>query len=154
MKKTTHILCMLFVVSIFFACNKLPANGDLEGFWQVTAIQYKNNETYDESVPMKNRKIFWTFQQQLLSIQAYTQPAETNITGETLARFKYSGNTIELNELYVHFRDTDSLLTDPNTKLLEGIGITGNKASFTIEKLNDDNMVLSSDFARILFRKF
>lgn len=140
-------LCTFFLL---LSCDKLPENGKLDGWWQVTEVQFARNGVYDSIVPMKDRKIFWAVQLKLISITGISN----GTTSETLCRFHYSGDRLQLTEMYVHHRDRDDRITDSAFDKLKDTGIDSNQADFTIEALDSKHMQLKSDFARIVFRKF
>ncbi len=144
------LLAILSCTCLLLSCDKLPENGKLDGWWQVTEVQYARDGVYDSIVPMKDRKIFWAVQLKLISIQGISN----GNTNETLSRFYYSGNQLKLTEMYIHYRERDEKITDSGFDKLKDTGINGNQADFVIETLNDKKMQLKSDYARIVFRKF
>ena len=60
MKKRNIFYCLASIClsCIWASCDKLPANGKLDGFWQVTEVQFARNGIYDSVVPMKDRDVF------------------------------------------------------------------------------------------------
>ena len=132
------IILTVCTLLLTLSCEKLPENGKLDGWWQVTEVQFARNGAYDSIVPMKEQKIFWAVQLKLISITGISN----GTTGETLCRFHYAGDRLQLTEMYVHHRDRDAT------------GIDSNQADFAIEALDSKHMQLRSDFARIVFRKF
>ena len=146
-----HLLILtVCTLLLTLSCEKLPENGKLDGWWQVTEVQFARNGAYDSIVPMKEQKIFWAVQLKLISITGISN----GTTGETLCRFHYAGDRLQLTEMYVHHRDRDDRITDPAFSALKATGIDSNQADFAIEALDSKHMQLRSDFARIVFRKF
>ncbi len=143
-------LAALWLCVWLSACDKLPENGDLDGYWQVTEVQFCHDGEYDSIVAMKDRKIFWAVQLKLLSITGITN----NQSNETLCRFSHEGDQLWITSMYVHLRSEDILIEDSTFSALRDTGIDGNQAQFQVEALDDNRMQLRSDFARILFRKF
>lgn len=161
MKTTLYpLLVLLISLQIVTSCDKLPANGDLEGFWQVTGISLHNGEGFGEEVSVKHTKMFWTFQQDLLSI---ITPDNPNLfERELLSRFSHQGNKLDLTQMYIHLRAEDIPITQ---EMLDGqvpeyplnikqYGLNAPTTAFTIRTLNADAMVLESSYARIRLRKF
>ena len=60
---------------------------------------------------------------------------------------------LDVEPLYIHFRDRDSLLTDPQTTCLKDVGIYGNSGHFRVSRLSENHMVLCSDRDSLVFRK-
>lgn len=152
MKKRNIFYCLASIClsCIWASCDKLPASGKLDGFWQVTEVQFARNGIYDSVVPMKDRDVFWGIQLGLLNIQGI----DNGETSQTLCRFSFTGDQLAITDVYINRRGNDSLITDPAFDKLKPTGITGNRAQFQIEKLDANQMQLRSDFARIMFRKF
>ncbi|MCM1107548.1 MAG: lipocalin-like domain-containing protein [Clostridium sp.] len=146
------------------SCDKLPKNGDLEGNWQLVEIGVTDENKVESVEHVKDKKIFWVFQQDLLCIHFYNyallpkEPAEDG-TGmkeysEFFGRFNHQGNTLNLTSLYVHdTRSTDRLL-EADSRLLESSGIIGNHADYTVVSLNKESMTLRSGNTRLTFRIF
>ena len=117
MTKTKYIPIFLLVVTIICSCAKLSDNGKIDGKWHLVELYSKNSpsdETYTEFHQTYDKGIYWMFQMQLLNIRTKTVP-ENVYSRDIIARFKYMGNKLHITQTYVHFRDRDSLITDPNT---------------------------------------
>lgn len=155
MKKILAIITGVVILSaLCVSCDKVPVNGKLDGWWQIMEIHYKTSRgTYDSIVPMKEKQAFWAVQLELMSLQSKKRLSDT-LTTEILNRFHYTGDSLHMFNFYKHYRSEDILITDPNTRLLMPMGIKGIKADFRIDVLNRSNMELTSDYARILFRKY
>lgn len=148
------ILILLSIFCLLCSCDKTPANGDLDGMWQLMeASEADGNGGYANAVSRKADGIYWKFQLQLLMIHSQFEPLNGH-TFDTAARFCRHDNKLDITATYVHFGDRDSLLTDPACTELIPLGIHGNSASYTIEKINGKEMVLSSGHNRLVFRKF
>ena len=149
-------LILLWMMVITLSCDKLPSNGDLDGQWQLMELNRKSSptdEAYNEKSNVKDQKIYWRFQLDLLMI--HTSKAKLNgRTNDTSARFRHQGGELQLTQTYIHEFDKDELITDPNTTILESIGITGNTETFKVEQLNNERMVLVNNKKQLIFRKF
>lgn len=149
-----YILILFSSFCMLCSCDKTPANGDLDGMWQLMeASEADGNGSYANAVSRKEDGIYWNFQLQLLMIHSQFEPLNGH-TFDTAARFTRSGNKLDITATYVHFGDRDSLLADPACGELIPLGIHGNSASYTINKINAKEMVLSSVHNRLVFRKF
>ena len=76
------------------------------------------------------------------------------LTNETLARFDHIGDSLILHHFYRHYRASDSLIANPQTHILNGIGVEGNEARYFVEKLTGNSLRLRSKYARVVLRKF
>ena len=145
----------LLTASLLSSCDKMPENGKLDGMWQLLEVDYKKTGSADSIVNTKDKQIYWAVQFKLISIRnaPYT-PIVEGLTEETMARFRHQGDSILIDEIYLHRRSEDVLVSSEETTLFRTFGIDGNKARFKIEKLSDDQLYLSSGYARLAFRKF
>lgn len=140
---------------VLSGCSKLTDNGPLDGKWQLCEIHSKsdlNAPHYDFShVDYKNQSVYWNFQLNLLSITS--KEMLNTFTTETTARFSYDKTTLHVGPTYIHYRDRDSLLTNPSTTELVPLGIHGNESNFNIKQLNHTTMILCSEYDSLVFYK-
>lgn len=156
--KTKYLIISFLLISFIpsiHSCSKLSDNGDLDGKWQLLEMYSKTTESaanYTEFENKADKRIYWMFQMELLNIRSWTRLE--NVLGEDImARFAHNGNEMRVGPTYVHFRERDSLLTDPSTTLLEPVGIRGNAANFQIKVLNSKSMILCSEKDSLIFKK-
>ena len=147
---------LLIILNYLAACNKMPDDNHLDGQWQLMEIQ-QEKETKDSLFSqVENKKdslIYWRIHMDMLFI--HTHKALLNgYTNDTAAKFIHKNNHLNITSTYIHWDSRDSLLTDPNTTILEPMGISGNAEDFVIEKLNKNQMVLVSGTKKLVFRKF
>ncbi|MBO5181981.1 MAG: lipocalin-like domain-containing protein [Paraprevotella sp.] len=167
MKRITYICLTAFLSVLLYttvSCDKLPKNGDLEGNWQLTEITTYQEDNQPITEDVKYKKIFWNFQLDLLCIHFYNEsykPKDKDGTGynEFFARFNHQGSSLSLPQIYVHdSRSTDRPIEEMEPKddipLLQATGIITPQASFTIETLDKERMVLTNGNTRLVFRKF
>lgn len=151
---------VLSVVVFFAVCSctfKFEEAGDLPGMWQLLTVERKGVVT-----DVKAKKIYWK---------------------ERLGLVQFDSTDIPLHSLYCHLQNTGSMFvmtdfcypsayvseSDDNTWIpfnerdvlfpwgiyaMEEDGGTKVKCEFKVECLNADKMVLQSDSARLVFRKF
>lgn len=148
------ILYIFLACTLAVACEKTPVNGDLDGKWKLYEIHSKlvsTDAAYTQAADVQSAAIYWNFQLQLLSITS----AETlnGHTQETVARFVHEGDNLALTETYIHYRDRDSLIVDPNTTSLQALGIRGNTAQYRVATLTSTRMTLCSTMDSLVFRK-
>ena len=153
-----HIKHLLLVCGLAImgatSCSKLSTNGPIDGMWRLEEMYSKPFSTcnyYSEYIDKRSEGIYWKFQLNLLSI---TSTAMLNgHTTETVARFNYDKDRLQITKTYIHFRDRDSLLTDANTSILQSIGIRGNASNYGIKRLTSSCMILCSENDSLVFYK-
>lgn len=148
------ILLLATTLCLLSSCGKTPENGALDGMWQLMETsEARPDGTFAESVSRKAEGIYWSFQLELLMIHSQGSLLNGH-TFDTAARFRFTGDKLDITQTYIHFDNRDSLLADPATLTLEPLGIRGNAASYDVERLDGKQMVLVSKDYRLVFRKF
>lgn len=138
------------------ACEKTPVNGALDGMWQLMEVSEKSATSesgWAEAKSTKGEGIYWNFQLDLLVIHSQHQSLN-GYTFDTAARFRHEGGRLEVTEMYVHYDNRDSLIVDPATTIFEPLYIRSNQSSYAVEKLTGKQLILCSDYNRLVFRKF
>lgn len=67
-------------------------------------------------------------------------------------RFLYKNDSLFIFNIYLNFRNRDSLIVTPTT-IFEEAGITGSQEGFKVITLNKKNMLLENGNKKLLFRK-
>ncbi len=151
MKSLTIFIAMSALLSAA-SCDKMPENGKLDGMWQIMSVNYAHNSAYDSLVSLRPQKVYMSFQLKLVQIRTGGLSGITKMS-YILSRFKRSGSSLLLYDFYAQRFADDVLLTDSATTVLHCIGIDGLSADFHIDRLDDDQMQLSSSYARLVCRK-
>lgn len=129
------ILSILFIVT---ACDKVPMNGNLDGMWQLMAIQ--NNGTSNVS-DVKGSRLYYSFQLHLVQLNS----------GDAYAHFSHLNDSIVMYDWCKGNLNNDKI-TDPT--VLNKFGLYELRDSFRVEVLTHDKMQLRSRKATLNFRKF
>lgn len=149
-----RLLYTLLACALAVACEKTPVNGELDGKWKLCEMHSKPAATdaaYTQAADVQQEAIYWNFSLRLLSI---TSAGNLNgHTQETVARFAYEGSSLSVTETYIHYRDRDSLIVDPQTTSLQPLGIRGNAARFRVAALTSSRLTLCSEMDSLVFRK-
>jgi putative lipoprotein len=139
------ILLSLVALFCFSACSLEgdgTAAGDLAGMWKCVYI-----EKGAQSVELKDKKVFWSFQGKLLLLED-----KTGDHSWILYHFNKKGNALELKEPYRYDRENgDEPLTEPS--LLAFYGIDDMAVTFRIQQ-SENTMALVSDKVTLHFKKF
>lgn len=129
------ILSVIIVIVALTACGKAPMNGKLDGRWQLMTIDShgKDSLVYPE---------FIYYDIALRVIQLKRTHGEEYETGGILGRFNHTDDS-----LYIRMIHTSK----DNVRYF---GINDTIQHFAVETLTKKKMILSSDYARLNFRKF
>lgn len=151
--KIKHFATILFLLTLVLSCDKLPSNGDLDGKWMLehSYVRSTPEASFDVHTDRRTESISWNFQLDLLSIVSHA--IHNGETTETVARFSVNGDRLDITKTYIHYRDRDVELTDPNTTCLEGVGIRGYADSYRIVSLSSGHLILCSDTDSLIFAK-
>lgn len=124
-----ELLLILWSLILLTGCGKLPINGDLDGQWQILEIRYA-----DDRIETPERA-YYCVQLHTITLRQVNGP---NQTGNMV----YEGDQLSL----------DMPLSDVSD--LRVFGLDDTKETFTVTELSSSRLVLTSDYARISFRKF
>ncbi len=149
------LLLTLLTPVLISSCSNMSDNGPIDGMWHLEKIYTRPDGNASGSYSVEKNcasdRIYWSFQLNLLSIRSAEE--HNGKTSESVARFKLTSTTLDLTAIYVHYRDRDSLLTDPNAVDLSSVGIHGINPSYTIVQLDGNHMRLCSTTDSLVFRK-
>ena len=146
MRKILYVLtlCVLFV-----SCElETSGNEKLDGYWQLSQVDTLATGNVTDT---REALIYWGFQGKLLQIR-FSENGK--YLGEGfLFRFERAKYTLNLSSpILHHLYETDEPIDD--VEILKPYGIYELEEVFSIEELNEDNMVLSNDELRLHFRKY
>ena len=128
------------------SCDKLPMNGKLDGKWQLKTI-IKNSQKKNQ----EDSGIFWSLQLKLCQI-TYMRGLFDGASNIANTRFLYKNDSLFIFNIYLNFRNRDSLIVTPTT-IFEEAGITGSQEGFKVITLNKKDMLLENGNKKLLFRK-
>ncbi len=145
---------LLFACFFLAACDKLPSNGKLDGFWHLVEFAEKGEYSIDVSAEQR----YWAFQHDLLNLRSTRQAIAPGYS-EAFCRFQLTGDELIVSSIYLHpkedrFDADDRLVTDEHTTLFQPFGIWGCRDKFQIEELTSKRLKLRSDHVQLTFRKF
>ncbi len=139
--------CYLLPATCFLSCTiEHIDNGYLDGFWHMERVDTIGGGALD----LSDETLFWAFQARLM----HTQGADESC----YFRFKHSGDTLIISEPYLDHRHEDDenggdiQVTD--TQYISPYGINNLVDTFKVEKLNNNDMILTTKALRLWFKKF
>ena len=137
--KSVLYILLLMMGSIFASCDKLDKNGDLDGAWQLTSLQRREDETV---VADKNSRIYYYFKLDLMELR------EVSDTMYYLARFQHIGDSLIIGPVYQSPFDSLVAISTVNEKF----GIDDGRMH--IINLTHNSLILENKRYKINFRKF
>lgn len=139
------LLSLMLVTTFFSSCEfEMSSNGELDGFWQLTAI---DTLATGSRCDMHASKIYWAVQMHLLEIQD-----KKNVNQYILMRFKNTGDSLILSSPYYNDRDaSDVLITDENVLKPYGLSDLTTRYAMTLHK---DKLILQSETLRLFFQRY
>ena len=142
------LMLMLFLTCSVVSCDKLPRNGKLDGHWQLMEYDGKS---------VKAERTYWSFQLDLLQLKSYTHSPITEVqySGGVVARFSHRGDSLILTKGYLMNRvsQQDILIDSTHKADLKAYGITEFPMRYRVLLLTDEEMTLTTDHHRLVFRK-
>lgn len=130
------------------SCESYLINGDLDGFWQVQAIE--KLETGE--ITSCNNEVFYAFQRHLVQL---TQVNESHVMGQMEARYHANFDWINDSISMGDFREYDLYGSKKEVPLseLKRFGFFQSHTTFHMQ-LSKKQLILTSDSARIIMRKY
>lgn len=146
MRKIVYILT--FCVTLVSCELETSDNKDLDGYWQMNQIDTLATGGVADT---REALIYWGIQGKLLQIR-FSENGK--YLGEGLLfRFNRENDILTLSSpIRHHLYDTDEPIDD--VEVLKPFGIYQLEDVFSIEELNDKNMVLTNHVLRLHFRKY
>ena len=146
MRKLLFILtlCMLIV-----SCElETSGNKELDGYWQMNQVDTLSTGGVADT---REAMVFWGVQGKLLQIRF---PESGSFLGEGLLfRFNKDDKNLTLSSPVIHhLYETDEPIED--VEILKPFGIFNLEEVFTIETLDDKEMVLTNNLLRLHFRRY
>lgn len=139
----------LFVFSIvsalmFSSCEiETSKNGDLDGFWHLVGVDTLSTSGH---LDMSEKAVSWAFQARLLQMRGTGQ--------ELYMRFVHEDNRLTLSSPHLKDRERgDPEVDDAYMHFLYPYGVNAKEESFSVLRLNDDEMVLRSATLQLHFNK-
>lgn len=134
--------------SALTACDKLPANGDLDGMWQVMKIEHNGEEQN-----VANDQVYMSIQLKLFMLGSLEIPRRY------YGYFEHKGDSMHLWQF--SFASTNESEADNNlpiskeeTYRLNPWGFYSLDERFKVETLTKNQLILKNETSRIHFIKF
>ena len=109
-------------------------------------------------VSVKAERTYWSFQLDLMQLKSYTQTPITAVkySGGVVARFEHRGDSLILTKGYLMNRvnQQDILIDSTHKADLKAYGITEFPMRYRVLLFTDEEMTLTTDHHRLVFRKF
>lgn len=137
-KALTTIIATLLLV----ACDKVYINGDLDGMWQLQKVEKDSNIEYPE-------RIYYSFQRHMVQVGKYYENAE-QLPKRYLGEMNYCGNTL----VVYNFREFGKEENAATTDILQEYFLYDAQTEFSIEKLDEDYLIMKSDKATYILEKW
>ena len=131
---------ILFFAMMFVACDKVYINGELDGMWQLQRVE-RAGEIY---LP---QNIYYSFQRHLTFVSEHY---EEELPLRYLGNLCYSGDTVVMSGFRKFLEE--HIVASP--AMLSGFYLYADTTVFVIERLNDENLIMSSGEGRYTLRKW
>lgn len=141
-----YALILAFTVT---SCESYLINGDLDGFWQLQTVEHLNSG----EITHHNNDAFYAFQRHIIQL---TRQTESHVMGQMGTRyhaeFCWQNDSIEIGEFREY--DLSGCKKKVPSAVLEQFGIFQENTIFYVENLDKKSLILTSEDARIVLRKY
>ncbi len=141
--KVKHIRLLLSIslFTVFYSCDRMDKNGNLEGNWQMTT--WIDKATGD-TIADKTSYLYYTVRLEMIQFQQKYNPAFP-----CLAYFEHNGEEVILGKAYQNTANSDSLVS---ISYLRCFGVSAD-GRFHVDYLSDEHLTLSNTDNILYFRK-
>lgn len=148
MKRQIYKSLALVIIILISSCESYQIHGDLDGFWQVSTIE--NKETGD--ITYCNGDTYYSFQRDLVLVSCTLSSNPTGQMKENyIAYFTHENDTITMTDFRIYLdRDGKQALLQN----LEKFGLYELYNVFHVEELTGKSLVLDSEKAHIILKKY
>jgi hypothetical protein len=144
MKRILYII--IGVTLLLTSCDKEDsANGNLDGFWQMTMMLNKVDATNSD---MRLSGITWAFQGHILELRDVNK-----VNQDIIMSFNHDGNKLKLYEPYRVDRDSNDIIINDVAFLLP-YGIESTTVEYNVIELSNSCMILDNNVWHLEFRKY
>ena len=147
MKKAIYKILILLTIA-FASCESYLIHGDLDGFWQVTSIENKQNG----EITKCEGNTYYSFQRDLVLISFVSPDTPKGQMKENhIAYFTHENDSIVMTDfrIYLNKKGKQTPLSQ-----LEKFGLYEEFNRFLVEKLDSKSLILDSERTRIVLRKY
>lgn len=151
MKAITHIICLLIICLGVSSCTKAPIDEDVEGFWQLQSFTtHADNQTH------VCERMYYGITRQVAEIATKPLVDDTSLKGEAfVCRFSYEDNRNKVVMKDFKWRAaTGDSGVDVDLETLRRYGINSNPTTFTVQTADGKHLVLVSDYATLVLKRF
>lgn len=141
----------LLILLTLYCCTSCQEysyiENELHGLWQVTSVEDKTTNMITQA----QGELYYSFQRNMV-IVGYNSPSKPTgmMMTQYTSNFFLNGDTIEIND----FRIYQEYETKAPLQALKKFGIHGEHTIFTIERPKKSALILDSDKARVVLRKY
>lgn len=137
MKKIiTTIICAIALT----ACDKVYINGELDGMWRVSQVEYTDSTCQPTD-------IFYSFQRHMTQISKHY---EEEIPMRFIGNLTYRGDIITMSG-FRKYLEEDRVCSPEELKMFH---LHSDSTIFTIEKLDDEILIMKNDVGKYILRKW
>ena len=137
MKKTAIILML---AAILAACDKVYINGDLDGMWKLQQVE-QGEESH------RPTDIYYSFQRHMAQVSKhYDEKPPLRFIGH----MTYRGDTITMSG-FRKYLEEHRVCSPEELKMFH---LHSDSTIFTIEKLDDDILIMKNDVGKYILRKW
>ncbi len=139
---------MALLALVLTSCESYLVNGDLDGFWQVTSIEEK--QTGD--ITRCKGDIYYSFQRELVLVSYVSPDVPTGQVKENhIAYFAHKDDSIFMTDFRIYINKEGK--SSPLSQLAK-FGLYELYNAFSVEKLTGKSLVLDSEKAHIVLRRY
>lgn len=145
-----NIICVILLCLGMGGCSKAPIDNDVEGFWQLESFTtHADNQTHPCT------RMYFGITRQVAEISTRPYIGMSVKREDFVCRFSYSEEYSKvIMKDFKWRRTTGDNGVDVNMKTLNRYGINANPTTFSVQTADGKNLVLVSDYATLVLKRF
>ena len=132
-----RIIFLFIITMLVISCSKVPINGDLDGMWKMTSMEWSDGTTTSPE------RIFFSFELDCIQVTN-----KGNNSCSYIGLMNKNDNTIRVDK----FKDSSGEIK--KAECLKQFGILETPTEFNIEKINHSKLIIKSKDCILSFTKF
>ena len=132
-----RVIFLFIITMLVISCSKVPINGDLDGMWKMTSMEWSDGTTTSPE------RIFFSFELDCIQVTN-----KGNNSCSYIGLMNKNDNTIRVDK----FKDSSGEIK--KAECLKQFGILETPTEFNIEKINHSKLIIKSKDCILSFTKF
>lgn len=153
-KYCNYVAVLILTVAFLSSCNPVFPDYELDNFWKLNQIEYKNGVDFvgNECTVVRADSIYFGFARSLIQIQNLSDTAHSLEHGfSKFGQILYTGDSLRIDYSVYTDKDTNMPLL---LKSLRLCGVENYVTTYSVDKLDNKELILSNEKVILNFKRW